>query len=167
MKTMAFTSGGTNVISYPIHPGVSSYAALIRNELDKINQNFTETISFGDHLAQTIEGILLTKDEHSRNNWDAYGAKAINPQSFSNSLLFALSLPSEIPIPEIDAVPNGLIVFIWNKGNRSIFSVIIGNRSELYYAGLFGVSRIHGVEYFNNSVPEVILTNITKVYIQE
>lgn len=167
MKTAALMSGGRNIVAYPTHPGVSQYAALIRNEFDEFKQNFARTISFGYHLSQTIEDLLQIKEEYSKDNWDGYGAKAIDNQSFNNSLLFALSMPTDIPAPEIDVVPSGQVVFIWSKGKRSVFSVIIGNRSELYHAGLYGIARVHGVEYFNDSIPETILTNISRIYSQE
>jgi hypothetical protein len=108
--------------------------------------------------------LLKLRKDYSEDNWDGYGAKRVDSTSINNSLRFAMSLPNQIPLPEIDIVPSGQVVFSWNKGRRQIFSISVGSRSELSYAGLFGANKTYGVEYFNENIPAMILENIDRVF---
>jgi hypothetical protein len=164
MTTITNRIGRENIMYFPRNFGVSLGAAKIRKESDEIKQRFARTESFGEHLSQTLEALLIAKRKYSVENWDGYGASSISEQSFQNSLRFALSLPSNIPTPDVDVIPSGQVVFNWYKGRRQLFSIIIGNRNEMSYAGLFGATKIYGVEYFNENIPEIILDNICKVY---
>ncbi len=163
MKTESYAIGRQNPVVFHRNLGVSWYAGKIREEADKIRQSFARTISFGDKLSQILEELLLARHEYSKDNWDGYGAKRIDEQSFENALRFVLSLPLGIPSPEIDVVPNGQVMFTWSKGKRQLFSVIVGSMNELSYAGLYGVTKRYGVEYFTDGISDTILDNINKV----
>ena len=104
------------------------------------------------------------KTEYSNNNWDGYGGQSIDEGSFQNAMVFAMSFPHSIPLPDVDVIPTGEVVFTWSQGRRQTFSVIVGNMKELSYAGLFGARRNYGVEYLENQMPDKILENIKEVY---
>jgi hypothetical protein len=161
MKSLGSTMSGRNPVSFGRDVGVSKAARSIVGWSDKVTQNFASSISFGDHLCRILEGLLAAMEEYYEENADA--AQLIDEQSFDVAQRFALSLSADIPIPEIDITPTGQVVFTWSQGARRIFSVIIGSRSELSYAGLFGARRTHGVEYFDRDVPDIILENIARV----
>ena len=144
--------------------GVSSDAKNIRDSSDKLRQSFARTISFGDKLSHILEEMIRIKKEYAKQNWDGYGAERIDIQSYENALHFAMSLPSDIPSPEVDVIPNGKVLFTWSEGKRKLFSIIIGNMNELSYAGLYGATNTYGVEFFSDGISETILRNIRKVY---
>lgn len=164
MMTISYVVGRPNPLDFATNPGVSDDAEKIRHESDELKQSFARTISFGDRLSRTLEDLLKARHEYSEDNWDGYGARGIDKQSFENALRFALSLPSGIPAPNIDVMPSGEVAFIWSEGKRRVFSVIIGSRNELSYAGLYGVTKTYGIEYFNDGIPDTILDNINRVY---
>ncbi len=156
--------GRQNPVIYASSSGVSKYAEKLRIESDEVKQSFARTISFGDRLSQILEALIEIRQEYSKDNWDGYGAKAVSKESFENALRVALSLPMGVPIPEVDVMPSGQVAFIWSEGKRRVFSVVIGNRDDLSYAGLFGVNKTHGSEYFGDDISNTILDNINRVY---
>lgn len=164
MKAVSYTVGSENPVVFTMSGGVSRDAEKIREETDELKQSFARTISFGEQLSRILEALLRARQEYSKDNWDGYGAKSIDKQSFDNALRFALSIPSSIPTPDIDVVPAGQVVFTWSMGKRLLFSVIIGSRNELSYAGLYGATKVYGIEYLNDGIPDIILNNINKVY---
>lgn len=164
MKTISCPAGIENPGVFTIHRGVSGDAEKIREEADELKQSFARTMSFGERLSRILEALIRAREEYSEDNWDGYGAKSIDKQSLENALRFALSIPSSIPTPDIDVVPAGQVVFTWQEGKRLLFSVIIGSRNELSYAGLYGATKVYGIEYFNDGIPDIILNNINKVY---
>lgn len=153
-----------NPVVYEGSWGVSKDAEKLRAKSDEVNQSFARTISFGERLSQILEALLVVRQEYSKDNWDGYGARAISKASFRNALRVALSLSTDVSIPEVDVMPSGQVAFIWSEGKRRVFSVVIGNRNELSYAGLFGVTKTYGIEYFGDGIPNTILDNINRVY---
>jgi len=143
---------------------MSESANAVQNQFRKLQTDFAWTITFGEHLTKILENLLEVKAEHSVDNWDGYGAKAIDDESYKNAFNFALSLPTNLPIPEIYVEPDGEVAFEWYEGKRKVFSISIGSKNHLVYAGLFGASKTYGVEYFYDDVPEIILSNIHRLY---
>lgn len=164
MRTTCYIENRQNILTFTRNMGVSGDAEKIREGADALKQGFARTISFGEYLSQILEALLKARQEYSEDNWDGYGAKRMDGQSFECSLRFALSLPSGVPNPEIDVTPVGQVMFTWYQGKRQLFSVIIGNRNELSYAGLYGATKTYGTEYLDEGIPDTIIDNINKVY---
>ena len=164
MKTVPYDIRRQNPVVYFGNVGVSKAAESISANADSLTQSFVRTISFGNRLSQILEALLKVKTEYSKNGWDGYGGQSIDEGSFQNAMSFAMSLPNSIPLPDIDVIPAGQVVFTWSQGRRQTFSVIVGNMKELSYAGLFGATRTYGVEYLENHIPDKIIKNIQEVY---
>jgi hypothetical protein len=165
MKTSTYNMDRQNAVVYFGNVGVSDEAGDISKNADLLTQNFARTISFGDRLSRNIESLLKVKQEYSENNWDGYNAHSISSESLNDAMAFAMSLPTDIQLPEIDVAPSGQVVFTWSKGNRRTFSIIIGDQKELFFAGLFGARKVYGTEYLENIIPEKIHEYITEVFI--
>ena len=164
MNILSLNIRNTNPIVFPRNWGVSESANEIQRETEELQKDFSRSITFGEHLSKMLENLFQAKQEHSIDNWDGYGAKAIDEQSCENAIRFVLSLAPDIPTPEIDVEPDGEVVFEWYEGPRQVFSISIGSRNELAYAGLFGANKIYGVEYLYDDIPEVILDNVRRVF---
>ena len=70
----------------------------------------------------------------------------------------------DIPAPEIGVEPDGEVVFEWYGGKRKVFSISMGSRNELTYAGLYGISKTFGVEQFYGNIPDTLLDNVSRVF---
>ncbi len=156
----------TNPLVFPQNFGVSESANEIQRVTEELQlqRNFSRSITFGEHLSKMLENLFQAKQEHSIDNWDGYGAKAIDEQSYENAIRFVLSLAPDIPTFEIGVEPDGEVVFEWYGGKRKVFSVSMGSRNELTYAGLYGISKTYGVEHFYGNIPDTLLDNISRVF---
>ena len=154
----------TNPLVFPQNWGVSESANEVQRETEELKYNISPSITFGEHLSAMIERLFEARQEHAINNWDGYGAKAIDEQSYQNAIRFILSLTPDIPAPEIGVEPDGEVVFEWYGGKRKVFSISMGSRNELTYAGLYGISKTYGVEHFYGSITNTLSDNISRVF---
>ena len=164
MNILSRNIRNTNPIVFPQNWGVSESAKEIQRETEKFQKDFSQSITFGEHLSEMIERLFEARQEHAINNWDGYGAKAIDEQSYQNAIRFVLSLSPDIPAPEIGVEPDGEVVFEWYGGKGKVFSISMGSRNELTYAGLYGISKTYGVEHFYGNIPDTLLDNIGRVF---
>jgi hypothetical protein len=75
------------------------------------------------------------------------------------------SLPlTSFPIPEVVPEPSGEIGLEWYREERQVFVASVSGRNEIVYAGLLGVNKSHGTEYFGDSLPSIILGNLKRLY---
>jgi hypothetical protein len=164
MSKLSYAIRNRNPITFNKNWGVSESANEIQRETEELQKDFSRSITFGEHLSKMLENLFQAKQEHSIDNWDGYGAKAIDEQSYENAIRFVLSLAPDIPTPEIAVEPDGEVVFEWYGGKRKVFSISMGSRNELTYAGLYGISKTYGVEYFYGNIPDTLLDNISRVF---
>ena len=164
MKILVRDMINTNPIVFPQNWGVSESAKEIQRETEELQRGFSRSITFGEHLSKMLENLFQARQEHAINNWDGYGAEAIDEQSYQNAIRFVLSLSPDIPAPEISVEPDGEVVFEWYGGKRKVFSISIGSRNELTYAGLYGINKTYGVEHFYGNITNTLLDNIGRVF---
>ncbi len=164
MSKLSYDIRTKNPIAFNKNFGLSESAINLWLGTSDVQNNFAGSITYGEHLAKLLEKLLNVKEEHSVDNWDGYDAKAVNNDSFNNAFHFALSMPSNVPTPEIYVDTDGEVTFEWYKGRRQVFSISVGSKNELAYAGLYGASKTYGVEQFYDDVTERILDNINRLY---
>lgn len=164
MSTVNSITVNTSPCAYYVSSGVSESAVEIQEATMNLKFDFARSVTFGEHIAKMLDSLIIACEEYSRENWDGYNAKAINMESYRNAVNFALSLPFNIPNPDIYVAPNGEVTFEWYEGKRKIFTISIGKENELTFAGLYGASKEYGVEYIIQDIPESILERINKLY---
>ena len=69
-----------------------------------------------------------------------------------------------VPTPDISIDTDGEVRYEWYKGPRQVFSVAVRSDGQLAYAGLLGVNKAYGAEYFADDLPNAILDNLRRVY---
>ncbi len=137
----------------------------------KIRELFIN-LMFDSFLKNTVDNIYISClpslyelfEEYSENNWDGYGASAINLSSYINAISFLMALPSSTQVPEISIETDGDVVFEWFVSWDRVFSVSIGPNCELHYAGLFEGRQISGLEYLEETIPKIIIDQIDKIF---
>lgn len=67
-------------------------------------------------------------------------------------------------MPEIVAEPTGEIGFEWRRGRGRVFVLSVGGKHRITYAGIFGGNKIHGSEYFEETLPFVIIQHLRRLY---
>lgn len=150
-------------ISMAWDSGVSDSAQKIKSATGEISDSLASTYTMG-RIIKILDELAEIANKHSSDGWGSEGTKAVNRASYNNAFKFVLALPSSLMMPEIYVDPDGIITFEWYEDKRRVFSVSIGNRGELSYAGLFGSNRTCGVEYLTGYIPELIINNVQRVY---
>jgi hypothetical protein len=126
-----------------------------------------------ESAGQTMEGREVLNellDMYSRTQhvgWDGYGAKAISEATFNRAYAFLRSLPVTLPRPEVVPEPTGTIAFEWQRAPNVVFSVSIQDGYPVAYAGLFGLSKTFGTEWFISEFPRSLLQHIGRVFPEE
>jgi hypothetical protein len=120
-----------------------------------------ETLGRLDEVLSSLDDLCR---ECSLEGWDSYDALPIAENTCDEAKRFIKSLPVNFPMPEIVPEPNGGIGLEWSKGNRLIFVASVSGKDEIVYAGLFGMNKSHGTEYFGETLPAAIVENIKRLY---
>lgn len=142
--------------------GISDDAERLATQERTIREDMFITNALSNYGLQ--DELLDLFSKHSSDNWDGYGAKAINHEALTAAFSFLLMLPTLGPTPELSVDPDGRVVFEWYRRPLRVFSVAIEKDGRLTYSGFFGVSQASGVESFENALPEEILRYIERVF---
>jgi len=154
----------TNPFAFPRNLGVSDDALTGEREAQEMWIVLYQSQSAAGVYRHTTRTFHNAVEECNFDNWDGYGAKAIDELSWSKALLFSQLLPTNVPIPDIYVDSDGEATFEWYIAPRQVFSVTVRGNGELVYAGIFGPNKIHGTEHLDDELPQVILENIDRVF---
>lgn len=124
----------------------------------------SESITLGRPLGDILDSLFEVFKECSAIGWDGYGASALTEDAFEEAKKIIDLLPSSIKMPEIVAEPNGEIGFEWRRGKGQVFVLSVGGKHKITYAGIFGENKIHGIEYFEETLPLVIIQHLKRLY---
>ncbi|MEZ4647528.1 MAG: hypothetical protein R3E97_01870 [Candidatus Eisenbacteria bacterium] len=126
--------------------------------------DYRPTVSIGERWIRLVTAIEDAADEASEPDWDGHGALPANELAVRWAFQFALSLPRDLPLPELSIDKDGEVSFEWSLGPRAVFSVSVAPNGTLSYAGLYGHRKCYGVESLDSAVPEPILEGIRRLY---
>ena len=136
----------------------------IKNQFKEICEPSTTNSLIEIYLEEAVKSLIEIYKECSKPDWDGYNALPITANAFEEAGKIINLLPTSIPMPEIMAEPGGEIGFEWRKGNRLVFVLSVGGKHEINYAGIFWSNKIHGSEYFGESLPSLIIENLRRLY---
>lgn len=162
MSTISLQSQG--VLGRYTSRGISEEALALQNRFAKVLNRMLQSETLGEPIAEALNALREVFEECSEDNWDGYGASAVSINTYLESRRFLQALPTTIPIPEITVDPDGEIAFEWYVRPRRVLSVSVGSDNILTYAGIFGISKTHGTEYFREELPAAILSNLQRLF---
>lgn len=87
----------------------------------------------------------------------------VGSPSVKLSVDFFLTLPVDIPVPDISVDPDGEIAFDWFGKQNWLFSVSFSDRNRYSYASLRGPNESSGTQWFDDSVPMEVIQYIREV----
>ncbi len=155
--------GTTSSLAFPSNFGVSDDAYAIERKYMEMLRTLIQSQTVARVYRQTTRILHNAIEECSFDDWDGYGAKAIDELAWEKALWFSQLLPTNIPVPDIYVDSDGEATFEWYISPRQVFSVTVRGNGQLVYAGLFGANKAHGTEHLDDELPEVILENIYRV----
>ncbi len=97
--------------------------------------------------------------------WDSYDGTPVSSAALQGAWEVCDALPEEWPAPEISADPDGAISFEWAREPHWVFTLSVAGDGQVSYAGLFGASRVHGVEPFSGTIPEAIRAGLERLFL--
>lgn len=149
----------------PSSTGFSDDSKNLLKNLKKQIQEICEPLTIGRPLEEASKSLNEIYKECSVANWDGYGANPVSKDSVLEALKFVNLLSSSFPMPQILAEPSGEIGLEWYKDKRMVFAISFNGKGRITYAGIFGSNKIHGTEYFGDSIPSRITDNLRRLYL--
>jgi hypothetical protein len=146
----------------PTDRGVSDDAQALNLFFEELIEDCSPSVSIGS--SESLQGLYNLWEECVAENWDGYGAQPIDRDSFREAERFIRALPTTVFEPEVDVDPDGEISLEWYLEPRKVFSVSIGRRNEITYAGLFGINKTYGREYFDDEIPKAVFDNLDRLF---
>ncbi|MDH3975578.1 MAG: hypothetical protein OEV42_14970 [Deltaproteobacteria bacterium] len=164
MSTACITINNGNFLPSYTERAVSDDANKLRDTISKVRREIFESVSIGEIDREIEIALKEITEECANDNWDGYGANAINVNSLIEAKRFTDTLPTTLPLPEVSVDPDGDISFEWYVRPRRVFSVSIGSDCLLSYAGIIGLNKVHGEEFFGDEIPKTITDNIQRIF---
>ncbi|MEK6373873.1 MAG: hypothetical protein AABO58_14400 [Acidobacteriota bacterium] len=152
-------------LPHPSSGAVGDEAKEIQREEESIDEEILRAVLSGAKLRSSLRALATAVSERRFADWDGYGAKPASISSMMYAIGLLKRLPPEAPEPDISIDPDGEVALEWHRAPRLVFSVSVGPLGELTYAGLFGGSKVHGVEtHMGDAIPRAIRAGIQRVY---
>jgi len=143
---------------------VSPQADDVRKAASEVVNTVERSQALFADKADAISRLLALAIECAEEDWDGYGAAAIDLDAVAQAERFLRILPNRIPLPELAVEPDGSISLDWICSRSRLFSVSVGRENRLAFAWLDGTDRGHGVARFDGqNVPPRILEGIEAV----
>jgi hypothetical protein len=145
-----------------ISRGNSATAELLSDLDQKRAKYLLQAEIFGNQ--KVIGELAKVCSECQTDNWDGDGAQAVLPMTVKYALAFIQALPFGIECPTVGVEPDGHITFEWYRHPRWILSISVSPEAMLYYAGLFGISKVNGAEplFIGDGIPTPVLDLIQR-----
>lgn len=151
-------------LDIPRNTGVSEEANNLQKRFEDAISYLFQSQALGESLRKNLENLQEIVQQASIPNWDGYDALPVNQLAHYKAEQFLKALPLSIPNPEIGVDPDGEVSFEWYNGPNNIFSVSVSEVGKLTYAGIFGLSKGHGLEYFEDKIPRAIMNNLQRLW---
>ncbi len=161
--TIAPLAGFSTAVGFRDDPAVSADGGSLQSVWRELRRANAQT----GRRAEVETALSAVCRAASADNWDGYGAKAVNFATRRQAERFLDILPATVPAPDIGVDPDGEVSFEWHRAPRLVFSISVGDASELSYAGLFGTATAHGRDQFIDGLPTAVMENLRRLYSEE
>jgi hypothetical protein len=160
----------SDVLSYPLDElfessdskVVTPEARRVEGLVKETREQLWSSRSLGSSREECRNQLLDAYREAAFEGWDGYAAHKFEESTLLNGFAFIDSLPRSIPMPEVSVDPDGEVSFDWICGARQ-FSISLGGRGVMSYAGLFGSDKVAGSERFQGTLPRTIVDFVKRV----
>lgn len=118
---------------------------------------------FGSKAAAIAEIWTIT-NECASEDWDGYGALAVDRACANRAVALIRALPLDLPMPEIGAEPDGCIALEWWVSRGRLVTLSSSAAGALPYAWLDGPERGHAIAEFDDGhFPVRVATEIRRL----
>jgi len=99
--------------------------------------------------AWPLASLGTLAQECATDNWDGYGAQAVNLRAIATAEHLIRNLPEGLQVPEVAAEPDGSVSLDWIVSRHRLLSVSVGESNRFAFAWMLGTEREHGVINFD------------------
>jgi hypothetical protein len=124
----------------------------------EITERFLRTPSVAEIYEPFDEWFASVLDEMRRDD------TRLRLRTLFHARWVAMQLPISVPPPQVEVDDDGEIAFEWYRDDHWNFSVSVGPRGTLSYAGLFGETTAYGTERISDEFPENISRNLVRLF---
>jgi hypothetical protein len=130
-----------------------------------------EVLQLKEKIAEELSGgalkyqaqLVQLQNECEIENWDGYGALALEVDTVNAAKTFFSMLPYELARAELTVDPSGEVSAEWYFRPTSQFSVSISSAKKLTYAGILDDHELSGSLNLRDRIPNQIIDSIRQV----
>jgi hypothetical protein len=122
--------------------------------------DYSHTVSIGRPAAE-LHSAIEEAVEHGHTTDTGERIEA-EPSAIRYALDFARTVPVAEPVPDVYVDADGDVCFEWSTGPRKVFALAIGADGTLNFAGLYGYSRVHGVQTLGQNLSPIVVDGIQR-----
>ena len=135
---------------------LSDEAQVLRELVDTASE-FSSSVTIGESRRIEQEALAIACQAAQVDDWDGAGARRVEASTYLYACQFLQMLPHTVSPPDIAIDSDGEILFEWDYERRQVLAISIGRDGTLTFAGLFGHTKIHGIDHFREDLPLTIL----------
>jgi hypothetical protein len=143
-----------------------SNEAQVLREFAEAASEFSGSVTMGESRRTQQEALATVYQAAQVDDWDGEGSRRVEPSTYMYARQLLRLFPSSVALPDIAIDIDGEILFEWDYGRRRIFAISIGRDGTLTFAGLFGHTKIHGIDHFREELPLTILDCLGRLDVQ-
>jgi hypothetical protein len=164
MRTLEATFEGMPGLMAPARSTAQSDSAKTIDKLrEKIRGERLTSYVMSNATEQILAELNEVLSEASREGWDGYGARPLNPDAYYFAKTFLNNLPSTAPLPEVSADTDGEVALDWIFGERKALTVSIGPTGRCTFAWMLGQRVYRGTDWIDDEIPEEIVSALGKL----
>lgn len=129
---------------------ISAEAESARFQAERAMVAIERSQSLYGSKAAAIAEIWAIFNECREEDWDGYGGRATDRRSAERSIALVRALPTNVPVPQFAAEPDGSIALEWYVSNGVLLTLSASPAGALPYAWLDGNERGHAIADFED-----------------
>jgi hypothetical protein len=141
----------------PAATAVSEEAQAVEHDLADSFNSLLRTSTYVEPREQVFRELEAVAEECAVHNWDCYDAQPVSARAIGCAWKLLDQLVDDFPRPEVSADPDGEVSLDWLDGVERGLSISVNAEGRLSYAGFFGRSKAHGVEFLQDEIPEGVM----------
>ncbi len=143
---------------------VSREAGEVRRNASSVVERTEQSVALFGPKAIALSDLSQLAAECSVEDWDGYGAQALDARALRLAQEIIRSLPEELPLPSFSIEPDGCVSLDWMPSRNRTFTLSAGKTDRLPYAWIDGTDRGHAVARLTNGqLPSRILQEIKRI----
>jgi hypothetical protein len=142
---------------------VHSIAGLnVQHSLDCLYEAKRKTGYYQMRLTGVLNQLKEVAQECTVSNWDGHNAYPVNRETLSNAVVLVETIPEELPLPTVNAAPDGSLTLEWYRNKKNIVNLNISPDKKLYFVRTSGDKSYGGEEPMMGEFPRLLETFISE-----